>query len=78
MNAFEQKLGLDRTPERVIHRFTVPESIPGEATVASVYSDSVDESATVGKVGPSCNWSSTCQLETNTASGASCKKAIYP
>lgn len=30
MNAFEQKLGLDRTPDRVIHRFSVPESIPGE------------------------------------------------
>lgn len=30
MNAFEQKLGLNRNETRVIHRFTVPDSIPGD------------------------------------------------
>lgn len=30
MNTFEQALGLDRKDDRVIHRFTVPASIPGD------------------------------------------------
>lgn len=30
MNAFEKKLGLDQVEARVIHRFSVPDSIPGE------------------------------------------------
>ena len=30
MNAFEQKLGLNRNDNRVVHRFKVPDSIPGE------------------------------------------------
>lgn len=30
MNAFEQKLGLNRNDTRVIHRFKVPDSIPGD------------------------------------------------
>jgi len=30
MNAFEKAIGLDKVQDRVIHRFTVPDSIPGE------------------------------------------------
>ncbi len=30
MNAFEQKLGLDQQDDRVIHRFEIPASVPGE------------------------------------------------
>jgi len=30
VNAFEQKLGLHTDSDRVIHRFAVPDSIPGE------------------------------------------------
>ena len=30
MNAFEQKLGLNQESDRIIHRFTVPASIPGD------------------------------------------------
>ena len=30
MNAFEQKLGLGQQQDRVVHRFNVPASIPGE------------------------------------------------
>lgn len=30
MNAFEQKLGLDQADTRVIHRFDIPASVPGE------------------------------------------------
>jgi hypothetical protein len=30
MNAFEQKLGLHTESDRVIHRFNIPASVPGE------------------------------------------------
>lgn len=30
MGSFEQVLGLDKSQDRVIHRFTVPNSIPGD------------------------------------------------
>ena len=30
MNAFEQKLGLDKVETRVVHRFKVPDTVPGD------------------------------------------------
>ncbi len=42
MNAFEQKL-FGNQPDRVIHRFTVPESIPGEVRSLGLVEITADE-----------------------------------
>ena len=43
MNAFEKAIGLDKVQDRVIHRFSVPDSIPGEVRSVGMVKMSAEE-----------------------------------
>lgn len=43
MNAFEQKLGLNQDSDRIIHRFEVPASVPGEIRSLGMVEITADE-----------------------------------
>ncbi len=43
MNSFEKALGLDSVSSRVIHRFTIPDSIPGDVRTIGLVEITAEE-----------------------------------